>query len=181
MFDQQSLKKHEDYARNPLLWLIHSWNNTMNTYLWVVWSILALILFIGQASNIIDVRNFHYPNTLELSFIVLLVLPILMILYGKIFEQDELIILLNDDKNELLNLYAPFVFSGLLFSIIGVLSFIQTNESVVFSMIYLLLLLLGLLSLFNIFYDMLNDLYYSVIRNDIVKRLSENEDTKNNS
>lgn len=177
------MKKYKDYDNNPISWLVDSWKYLLNKYLWVTWLVLTLLIISGEAYGVIDLKSFEYPNGIVYALVVLLMLPISVYMSQRNFTDEQLVLFMNkemNNQNGFLSLFAPHVFTGIIFLIVGVLSFINPDHNRTFNLIYTIILLLGLLSLFNIFYNTLNDLYYRIIREDTAKRLqnAKEEDQK---
>lgn len=158
------MKKHKEYDENPIAWLKDGWSGVMEKYLWVMWLIITIMIVIAYSYGVIeqtDTNNIIHTN--QSAFEIVAMLPILAYIHFKLFTVDELIVLLNN-KNMLIQTFAQYVFSGALFTLLGVLYLFTPSPNNIYNITLVLLTLLGGFSLFNVLYQFLNDLYFSVVR-----------------
>lgn len=178
------MKKHKVYDENPIAWLKDGWGGVMEKYLWVMWLIIAIMIVIAYSYGVIaqtDTNNIIHTN--QSAFEIVAMLPILAYIHFKLFTVDELIVLLNN-KNMLIQTFAQYVFSGALFTLLGILYLFTPSPNNIYNITLVLLTLLGGFSLFNILYQFLNDLYFSVVRKSnrkFAETISDNQDIDNSN
>ena len=178
------MKKHKEYDENPIAWLKDGWGGVMEKYLWVMWLIIAIMIVIAYSYGVIaqtDTNNIIHTN--QSAFEIVVMLPILAYIHFKLFTVDELIVLLNN-KNMLIQTFAQYVFSGALFTLLGILYLFTPSPNNIYNITLVLLTLLGGFSLFNILYQFLNDLYFSVVRKSnrkFAETISDNQDIDNSN
>lgn len=155
------MKKHKVYDENPIAWLIDGWRGAMEKYLWIMWLIIALMLLIAFAYGAMD--NISIKSNFNVAPIILTLLPISVYTHTKLFSTDELVVLLNN-KQMFIQTYAKYVFTGIVFVLVGILSIFTPVANSGYNLVVLLLEILAIFSLFNVFYGFLNDLYFAVVR-----------------
>ena len=157
------LKKHKSYSDNPILWLKDSLSYILPTYLWIMWLIITLIIIVGYMYGLVSLSQYVPINFGQLSLPLLLILPVVAYLQHKIYTEEELVLLLNNE-NMLLGLFAPYVFTAILLLLLGIFSiWLPVFNDNLKLILYLLTMLCGF-SMFNIFYAFINDIYFSISR-----------------
>lgn len=170
--------KEKDYSENPIKFLWDTEKNFMSNYLWIMWMVIGALLTIASRLGYLDfssfdVRSFRMPTLIGLGLII-----IIAPYASKPFSEYELDVLMKSkatgmrDYNLFIGLHGPYVFAGVVFLLANLIALIVPfMSSEIFSgdysyliIDYLMLVLLGIFSLFNVFYEYVNDCYFARIR-----------------
>lgn len=186
MIDKEGLimTQYNDYTKNPLKFLWHTKKKLLPSYLWWIWIFIGVLLTIGSYYNIFDIASINSQDYISLSIGGLSFALIITSAALGVYNYDELVILLEEKDTvripglDFLELIAPYVLTITIFLTIGIISLINQPLtwsppriiSIAFNIVFLELILLGLLSLYNIAYSILMDLYYSIIRKSTLNR-----------
>lgn len=168
----------DNYDDNPFLLLWVGKKALLPRYLTIPWLIIFILLFLANNNNWIDLDITKIGEYIDMSVAGLNFTLVIISAAIEIFSDDELKKLMKGKEDEkvknirFINLITPYVFTSLIFLILGVMSVLIpliNFESIdgiadIISIIFIMLLLLGLFSLFNISYNIINDLYYSIGR-----------------
>lgn len=176
----------DNFYRNPLRIIWTARSNLLPIYLVVAWLCIVVLLAVGTlVFDFINFSIFSISNYFTASLTGLTFTLAIFTAERNVFKTEELAVLANHkepgDKFEgraLLELLGPFVFTSLIFLITGTLALLvpyinfkcTETWSIIFTQIYLDLLVLGLFSLFNLVITMLNDVYHSVKREHEYKK-----------
>lgn len=172
---------YNDYANNPLKFLYHTRKSLLPKYLWCIWLLVGILLIILNFMGYLDFSNFSDDAYVDFSVSGLSFTLVVVSAAIEVFSEDELVVLLESSElnkdNEFLGLLAPYAFTAVIFVLIGIISLVGPYINIGINseylswlnISYILLVLLGILSLFNIIYQILNDLYYSIKRKKIIK------------
>lgn len=179
---------YSNFDDNPLklLWVTKS--RLMEKYLWIILVIIIVFLISGKFLGFVNFSKWQIDSLLDTSISGLSFTMIIISASVEIFNNEELVILIKATANNKPNGYAflwvlaPYAFSAVLFLLLGIISIITPIIELDilqsfrdwFIIAYISLVVLSLLSLFNISYKTLNDLYYSIIR---MSRKSDNTDS----
>lgn len=169
----------ENFYNNPLKVVWKAKKNLMPIYILVLWFVIFGVTLIGSLClNIIDFSSYKIGTYFSVSSTGLTLTLALFVAGKNAFKEEELKILANHkDCNgvkgqALIDFMGPYVFSAILFLLTGIVSmlgpFIQIplkpQHLELIKVIYINILILGLLSLFNLVITMINDVYISAFR-----------------
>lgn len=171
-----------NFYNNPIKLIWRARANLLPKYLFFIWIIIVLTLFFGTMRfDFINFSSFSISNYFSASTTGLTFTLALFTAEKNVFQATELKKLAEyqGEKDEyrgkaLIELLGPFVFTALVFLVTGTLSLIVPFIKIslpsfvlsLFIQIYIVLLILGLFSLFNLVVTMLNDVYHSVTRDE---------------
>lgn len=173
------------YDSNPLLFLYVAYQGLMSEILWIIWLILIVILIVLNLLGVIDSTKIKIGDTIDASIAGLSFTLIVVSAALEIFSRKELIRLYNtknigdsEDGQLLMQVLAPYVFTSMIFLLLGILSVvaptvviqISTSWKGVIKFIYMAFFILGMFSLFNICYDIVINIFNSVRREIIGKQ-----------
>jgi len=170
---------NENFYNNPLKIIWKSKRNLMPTYLILIWIIFLLVSLVGVTCfNFMDFSSFQIGTYFSVSSTGLTLTLALFVAGKNAFSEEDLKKLATYKSEEvmqgqaLIDFLGPFVFTALLFLLTGSLSLfspyfvfpIKEEYIEIIKVLYVNILLLGLLSLFNLVITMLNDVYASAFR-----------------
>lgn len=167
-----------NYDDNPIMLLWIGKKALLPRYLTIPWLIIFIALFWSNKNNIIDLDITKISEYVDMSVAGLNFTLVIISAAIEVYTDEELKKLMKGKENDkvknirFINLITPYVFTSLIFLVLGILSIIVpliNFEEIIeianlISIIYIMLLLLGLFSLFNISYTIINDLYHSIGR-----------------
>ena len=174
---------YKKYDSNPLKLLWDTKKETMATYLWVIWCMMAFLLFIGACFNWIDLSNIDSSSFIDLSVSGLSFTLVIVSAALEVYHTDDLVILLKAKNEEEVNGYyflqllTPYLFTATIYLIIGMISIVSPLITIsftsgvikIFNYMFIMLQLLGVFSLFNITYTILIELYNSTVRSKLIE------------
>lgn len=171
---------NENFYNNPLKIIWKSKSNLMPNYLYAIWILFVLISLTGATFfDFMDFSSFQIGTYFSVSSTGLTLTLALFVAGKNAFSEEELKRLATHKKNSkavqgqaLIDFLGPFVFTALLFLITGLLSLfgpyinlpLKKEYVEIIKVIFINILFLGLLSLFNLVITMLNDVYASAFR-----------------
>src|SRR5690625_1360926 len=168
-----------NFYNNPLKIVWRARHNLMPWYLFIIWLMLLITSFIGTKHfNFMDFSSFQIGTYFSISSTGLILTLALFVAGKNAFSEDDLKKLSQHTSENvvkgqyLIDFLAPYVFTSILFLLTGLLALFAPFISLKISMeykeiikiIYINVLSLGLLSLFNLVITMLNDVYGSAFR-----------------
>ncbi|MCC3648145.1 MULTISPECIES: hypothetical protein [Cytobacillus] len=168
-----------NFYNNPLKVIWKSKKNLMPIYLILLWITFLLITLGGFLYfDFIDFSSFQIGTYFSVSSTGLTLTLALFVAGKNAFNEEDLKRLANHENSEgvagqaLIDFLGPFVFTALLFLITGLLSLfgpyiklpLKQEYMELVKILYINILFLGLLSLFNLVITMLNDVYASALR-----------------
>ncbi|AQL56245.1 hypothetical protein [Abyssicoccus albus] len=173
-------KKYNDY-KNPfrLLWDFRS--ELLPKYIVVLWLIIGVILVILSGFKLINLSSLDIKEYVSISVSGLNFALIITSAALAVYNKDELTLLLELDFSKhksrvpgayFLEILAPYALTLILFLILGLSSVILPLITltppliirIIVNIIYIEIIILGILSLFNLAYTILIELYYKVQR-----------------
>ena len=178
-------KDYYEYDEKPLKFLWDSKKEILPNYMWKMWVLIGALLILGIIFNVVNINSLEVVEHIDLAVSGLSFTLIIVSAVSEIYNKNEMVLLLEKpgDKKGLavLETLTPYIFTALIYLIIGLVSVISPLLEIEVPRIifltlnyaFIMLLILGLFSLFNITYFLLNSLYYSVIRYKLVKELKE--------
>ena len=169
---------YKHYDENPLELLWDTRKYILPKYLWISWFILGIAVFCLMVLNYIDLSYIDAGNFIDTSISGLSFTLVIVSAAIEIFNDGDLVVLIRIKNNKnipgekMLGLLTPYLFTAVLFLLLGIVSLlapygtlvVSTTTASILNFIYIMLVLLALFSLFNITYSILNDLYYRVLR-----------------
>lgn len=173
------------YDSNPLLFLYVAYQGLMSEILWKIWLGLIVILILLNLFGVIDSTKIKIGDTIDASIAGLSFTLIVVSAALEIFSRKELIRLYNtknigdsEDGQLLMQVLAPYVFTSMIFLLLGILSVVAPTVIIqistfwkgVIKFIYMAFFILGMFSLFNICYDIVINIFNSVRREVIGKQ-----------
>lgn len=173
------------YDSNPLLFLYVAYQGLMSEILWKIWLGLIVILILLNLLGVIDSTKIKIGDTIDASIAGLSFTLIVVSAALEIFSRKELIRLYNtknigdsEDGQLLMQVLAPYVFTSMIFLLLGILSVVAPTVIIqistfwkgVIKFIYMAFFILGMFSLFNICYDIVINIFNSVRREVIGKQ-----------
>ncbi|EGE54960.1 hypothetical protein [Streptococcus parauberis] len=185
------MSEYEKYDGRPVKFLIHARTGLMDEKLWCSWLFLCLILFLLNITGVMDLKLIKIGEFVDSSIAGLSFSLIVVSAVREIFEKNELIIIYkrqNDNEKQgllLLKVLAPYVFTSMIFLVLGIISLIAPlvtvalpiNMVIMIKYLYVALLLLGLFSLFHVCYGIIINIYNSV-RREVIKENIKNKEKK---
>ncbi|MGP4060246.1 hypothetical protein [Halobacillus sp. H74] len=169
----------ENFYNNPLKVVWKSKKNLMPFYLIFVWVLFLLVTLGGVLYlDFMDFSSFRIGTYFSVSSTGLTLTLALFVAGKNAFSEEDLKRLANHENGEgqsgqaLIDFLGPFVFTALLFLITGLLALfgpyiklpLKPEYIEFIKVLYINILFLGLLSLFNLVITMLNDVYASALR-----------------
>lgn len=168
-----------NFYNNPLKVIWKSRRNLMPNYLIVLWIIFLLVSLSSVLFfDFMDFSSFQVGSYFSISSTGLTLTLALFVAGKNAFSEDDLKRLAQHENSKgvqgqaLIDFLGPFVFTALLFLVTGLLSLfgpyinlpIKKEYVELIKVLYINILSLGLLSLFNLIITMLNDVYASAFR-----------------
>src|SRR5690625_950427 len=168
-----------NFYNNPLKIIWYGRKAILPKYLRVTWIFITFFLLGGLCFDYIDFSSFYIHNYLTPTITGLSFTLALFVAEKNIFSMEELKQLSEHLEEgdpfrgiELLNLFAPFIFTAGVFLVLGIISlvtpYISFNVnyyvSELLKILYVSVFLLGIISLFNLLNMMFNDLYHKTDR-----------------
>lgn len=178
-------KEYYEYEKRPLKFLWDTRKELLPNYIWKIWVSIGALLFLGTILNVVNINTLEVVGHIDLAVSGLSFTLVIVSAVFEIYNKDEMASLLEKPGDKkglaLLETLTPYVFTALIYLIIGLVSIIsplleiKVPDTIVLVLNYtfIMLLILGLFSLFNITYLLLNSLYYSVIRYKYVTETQE--------
>lgn len=169
----------ENFYYNPLKLIFYGIKGLFPPYLIFCEICIVLFLFIGAKYNIVSLNFFDISDYLSISITGLSFTLAIFVAVNNLFDIEELSILATykDKKNKregeaLFKLLSPFILTSLIFLVTGLSSLllpaitfhISSTVKNILIILYLSLLSLGLLSLFNLTNSLLNHIYHKAYR-----------------
>lgn len=169
----------ENFYNNPLKIIWKSKSNLMPNYLILTWIIFLLVSLVGVTCfDFMDFSSFQIGTYFSVSSTGLTLTLALFVAGKNAFSEEDLkkLAMYKNEKGvqgqALIDFLGPFVFTALLFLLTGLLSLfgpyfvfpIKKEFMEIIKVLYVNILFLGLLSLFNLVITMLNDVYASAFR-----------------
>lgn len=168
-----------NFYNNPLKVIWKSKKNLMPIYLNLLWFTFLLVTLSGALYfDFMDFSSFQVGTYFSVSSTGLTLTLALFVAGKNAFSEQDLKRLAKHENDEgvsgqaLIDFLGPFVFTALLFLITGLLSLfgpyiivpLKHEYIELIKILYVNILFLGLLSLFNLVITMLNDVYASTLR-----------------
>lgn len=168
-----------NFYNNPLKVIWKSRKSLMPVYLLIIWGgSLAGTLIGSLYYNFLDFSSFQFGTYFSISSTGLTLTLALFVAGKNAFSENDLKRLANHESDNgvvgqaLVEFMGPYVFTSLLFLITGLISLfgpyiifpIKQEYVELMKIVYINILVLGLLSLFNLVITMLNDVYLSAFR-----------------
>ncbi|WBX81497.1 hypothetical protein PD280_07300 [Virgibacillus salarius] len=164
----------DNFYNNPLKVIWKSKKNLMPIYLIVLWITFVLATLVGVFYfEYIDFSSFQIGTYFSVSSTGLTLTLALFVAGKSAFKEEDLKRLANHENGQaLIDFLGPYVFTALLFLITGFLSLfgpyiklpLKHEYIELVKILYINILFLGILSLFNLVIIMLNDVYASALR-----------------
>lgn len=169
----------ENFYNNPLKIVWKARHSLMPWYLFIIWLMLLMASLLGtKYFNFMDFTSFQIGTYFSISSTGLTLTLALFVAGKNAFSEEDLKTFAqhtseNGVKGQsLIDFLAPYVFTSILFLLTGLLALFAPFISLEINMecketikiIYINILSLGLLSLFNLVITMLNDVYGSAFR-----------------
>lgn len=171
------MNSFKDYDRNPILFLWDTKHEILPKYLWKLWIVIVIIILLSAIFGIIDLSSIDSALFIDLSITGLTFTIVIVSAALEVFKDIELVKLLKIKNKKIkglhfLELLTPYVFTAFVFLLISIFSIIAPLIKInipiflacIFNYIYISVLLMAILSLFNICFSILNHFYYSVRR-----------------
>lgn len=166
------------YDSNPLRFLIVARGWLLSEYLWYSWIIIDILIGILICHNIIDINLVKIEGFVDASIAGLSFTLIVVSAALEIFKESELKELYKHKKDGqlLLEVLVPYVFTSMLFLGLGIISSIAPLVTISFPLpfvqiikyLYFITVILGMISLFNVCYDIIINIFNSVRRSVIL-------------
>src|SRR5699024_964971 len=169
----------KNFYNNPLKIIWYGKKALLPNYLWIIWIIIVSFFSIGLYYKNIDFSSFDIHKYLSPTFIGLSFTLALFVAQRNIFDMEDLKQFVRyKGKNDpfkgvaLLELFAPFIFTAVVFLVLGIASLITPYISIsvdscisaFLKVFYISVFSLGIISLFNLLNMMFNDLYHKAYR-----------------
>lgn len=169
----------ENFYYNPMKIVWKSKRNLMPIYLILLWVLFLILTLIGSFYyNVMDFSSYQLGAYFSVSSTGLTLTLALFVAGKNAFSEEDLRRLAEYKKDggikgqALIDFIGPYVFTAILFLLTGLISLfgpfiklpIKQEYIELFKVIYINILALGLLSLFNLVIIMLNDVYASAFR-----------------
>lgn len=157
----------------------------MSLYAWIIWLITVLAAIIMQANEVFHIHNLHLPKEPDFAYQVLLFMPVLIYITKSIYGEEslkDLFLSSNSEQHPFVQLFTPHIFTSTVFLILAIMGYTHPYGSDITQSIYLYLGMLGAISLFNLMYQTINNIYYHLIQKDFIENMEkvQTEEQKHN-